>query len=230
MQNKEASISGSHKVTSIHSILRTFLHPFDVLLAGLFTHSRSLMHEPLRSASCKAQAHVVLLCIMKNSSTTIVTLAVTSLCDDGATLLQVRVQAGATVQEVVEALRPHGLTLQNFASVREQQIGGFIQVSAHGTGSALPPVDEQVVSLRLVSSGSGFPVDVVKGKDAVFDWVKVGLGSMGVVTEVTLQCVDAHKLIEKTFVATRDEVRRSHKTCVQFSSDVASCTVNEAQP
>lgn len=41
---------------------------------------------------------------------------------------RVRVQAGARVEQVVEALRPHNLTLQNYASVREQQIGGFIQV------------------------------------------------------------------------------------------------------
>lgn len=40
---------------------------------------------------------------------------------------RVRVQAGARVQDVVEALRPHGLTLQNYASIREQQIGGFTQ-------------------------------------------------------------------------------------------------------
>ena len=41
---------------------------------------------------------------------------------------RVTVQAGARVQEVVEALRPHGLTLQNFASIREQSIGGYTQV------------------------------------------------------------------------------------------------------
>lgn len=41
---------------------------------------------------------------------------------------QVTVQAGARVQEVVEALRPHNLTLQNYASIREQSIGGFTQV------------------------------------------------------------------------------------------------------
>ena len=39
-------------------------------------------------------------------------------------------QAGARVQEVVEKLRPHGLTLQNFASIREQTLGGFIQVNS----------------------------------------------------------------------------------------------------
>ena len=120
-------------------------------------------------------------------------------------------QAGAKVQDVVEALRPHGLTLQNYASVREQQIGGFTQMSAHGTGAALPPVDEQLVGLRVVSPGSGSAVSMEKGKDAAFDWVKVGLGAMGVVTEVTLQCVDAHKLLEKTFVVTRAEVRQNHK-------------------
>ena len=41
---------------------------------------------------------------------------------------QVTVQAGARVSDVVEALRWYGLTLQNYASIAEQQIGGFLQV------------------------------------------------------------------------------------------------------
>lgn len=43
---------------------------------------------------------------------------------------QVTVQAGCRVQQLVDALAPHGLTLQNFASIREQQIGGFMQVGS----------------------------------------------------------------------------------------------------
>lgn len=66
-------------------------------------------------------------------------------------LLQVRVEAGCRVQQVADALKPYGLSLQNYASIREQQIGGFTQVSAHGTGAGIPPVDEQVVSLKLVT-------------------------------------------------------------------------------
>ena len=42
--------------------------------------------------------------------------------------MQVTVQAGARIQDVVDQLRPHGLTLQNFASIREQSVGGFTQV------------------------------------------------------------------------------------------------------
>ena len=42
--------------------------------------------------------------------------------------VQVRVEAGCRVQQVADALRPHGLTLQNYASIREQHIAGFTQV------------------------------------------------------------------------------------------------------
>ena len=68
---------------------------------------------------------------------------------------QATVQAGARVSEVVEELRPHGLTLQNYASIAEQQIGGFLQVGAHGTGAAVPPVDEQVVRMVLHTPALG---------------------------------------------------------------------------
>jgi FAD/FMN-containing dehydrogenase len=68
--------------------------------------------------------------------------------------LQVTVEAGARVQQVVDALRPHGLTLPNYASIAEQQIGGFVSVGAHGTGAQLPTVDEQVVRMKIVSRQS----------------------------------------------------------------------------
>ncbi|GBF99677.1 L-galactono-1,4-lactone dehydrogenase [Raphidocelis subcapitata] len=123
---------------------------------------------------------------------------------------QVRVQAGARVQSVADALKPHGLTLANFASIREQQIGGFTQVSAHGTGAGIPPVDEQVVSLRLVTPGKGV-LDLSADNDpALFRLARVSLGLLGVVTEVTLQAVPLARLVEKTFTATREEVAKNH--------------------
>lgn len=46
-------------------------------------------------------------------------------------------QAGARVQQVVDALAPHGMTLQNYASISEQQLGGFLQVCTTITPYAL---------------------------------------------------------------------------------------------
>lgn len=42
---------------------------------------------------------------------------------------RVRVQAGIRVQQLVDGIKQYGLTLQNFASIREQQIGGIVQAS-----------------------------------------------------------------------------------------------------
>ena len=55
-----------------------------------------------------------------------------------------RVARALSLGQVLEALRPHGLTLPNLASIAQQQIGGFVQVGAHGTGARVPPCDEQV--------------------------------------------------------------------------------------
>ncbi|KAG0586730.1 hypothetical protein KC19_2G113000 [Ceratodon purpureus] len=127
---------------------------------------------------------------------------------------RVRVQAGARVAEVVESLRPHGLTLQNYASIREQQIGGFIQVGAHGTGAKLPSVDEQVVSLKLVTPGRG-TLDLSPEDGELFYLARCGLGALGVVAEVELQCVEAHRLLEKTTVTNMKQVKRNHKKWLQ---------------
>lgn len=123
----------------------------------------------------------------------------------------VRLQPGVTVSNLVDYLRPYGLTLQNFASIREQQIGGFTQVGAHGTGARLPPVDEQVVSLKLVTPAKG-TIDLSAEKDPeLFYLSRCGLGGLGIVAELTLQCVPRHRLVEHTFVSNIKGVRKNHK-------------------
>lgn len=42
----------------------------------------------------------------------------------------VRVEAGMRVQQLVDGIKEYGITLQNFASIREQQIGGIVQVGS----------------------------------------------------------------------------------------------------
>ncbi|CAI5950815.1 unnamed protein product [Closterium sp. NIES-65] len=158
---------------------------------------------------------------------------------------RVRVQAGARVEQVVEALRPYGLTLQNYASVREQQIGGFIQVGAHGTGAAIPPVDEQVLGIHLVGAhGTGAAIPPVDEQVLAIKLVTPGKGTLHltpeadpdlfylarwkhvqgvvgkVVGEVELQAVPAHRLREETFVTTKEEIKRHHGQWLRDSQHV----------
>lgn len=43
-------------------------------------------------------------------------------------------QAGCRIQQVADHLKPYGLTLENYASIREQQVGGFAQVGVGWSG------------------------------------------------------------------------------------------------
>ena len=133
---------------------------------------------------------------------------------------QVTVEAGARVHQVVEALRPHALTLQNYASIAEQQIGGFVQVGAHGTGARLPTVDEMVVRMKLITPARGTIELSATQEPELFALAKVGLGALGVVSEVTLQCVPAHTLLEHTFVRSAAEVRRQHDETLRSNQHV----------
>lgn len=106
-------------------------------------------------------------------------------------------------------------------------------MGAHGTGAAIPPVDEFCTSLKLLTTHMGTltlsstPISAVSDQistpstcynNTLFDLVKVGLGSLGIVTEVTLKCIPAHTLVEHTFLLTRKQARdqingllKSHK-------------------
>ncbi|GFR43860.1 hypothetical protein Agub_g4987, partial [Astrephomene gubernaculifera] len=134
--------------------------------------------------------------------------------------MQVTVQAGCRVQQVADALAPHGLTLQNYASIREQQIGGITQVGAHGTGPRLPPVDEQVVAMRLATPGLGTIALSEEEEPELFRLARVGLGSLGIMTQATLRVVPRHQLIERTFTASRAEVRRNHVKWLQENKHI----------
>ena len=122
--------------------------------------------------------------------------------------MTVTVEAGARVSTVLDALRPHGLTLPNLASIAEQQVGGFVSAGAHGTGALIPPVDEFVTSLTLVTPSR---LGVVKMTEAshgeVFRLARLGLGGLGILSEVTMRVIPAHRLVEQTSVITRAEAK-----------------------
>ncbi|KAL9180161.1 hypothetical protein ACHAXT_008131 [Thalassiosira profunda] len=130
--------------------------------------------------------------------------------------MTVTVEAGARVSQVLDALRPHGLTLPNLASIAEQQIGGFVSVGAHGTGAAIPPCDEFVVGLTLATPS---PFGVVKMTEEshgpLFRLARLGLGGLGILSEVTLKVIPAHRLVEQTIVLSRSDAKEQLPTLLK---------------
>ena len=85
------------------------------------------------------------------------------------------------------------------------------QVGAHGTGATLPPVDEQVISMKLVTPAKG-TIELSREKDPeLFYLARCGLGGLGVIAEVTLQSVERQRpqLVEHIFISNADEVKKT---------------------
>eukprot|EP01062_Namystynia_karyoxenos_P027557 TRINITY_DN2110_c5_g1_i1.p1 TRINITY_DN2110_c5_g1~~TRINITY_DN2110_c5_g1_i1.p1 ORF type:complete len:570 (+),score=144.40 TRINITY_DN2110_c5_g1_i1:80-1789(+) len=124
--------------------------------------------------------------------------------------MEVTCQAGCTVRQLLDALGEHGMTMQNFSSIMDMSIAGWTQVAAHGTGAAIPTVEQQIVEMRLATPAAGELTLSETSHPELFRFARVGLGSLGVVTQVTLRCVPKFRLRETTVVEPRAEVRRKH--------------------
>jgi FAD-linked oxidoreductase len=104
---------------------------------------------------------------------------------------RVRVEAGITLGELSRGLLERGLALPNLGDIDAQTLAGALATATHGTGVRLPNLSAQVEAMELVlADGTHREID---GGDALRA-ARVGLGSLGVVTAVTLRCVPAFRL------------------------------------
>lgn len=107
---------------------------------------------------------------------------------------QVTVQAGVRLHRLNEELDARDLALPNLGDIDQQSIAGAISTGTHGTGRAFYGIASQVAAMRLVT-GDGTILDCSPEENAeVFHAARVGLGALGVVSTVTLQCVPAFRL------------------------------------
>ncbi|MDF0529921.1 D-arabinono-1,4-lactone oxidase [Tsukamurella sp. 8F] len=121
-----------------------------------------------------------------------------------ASARRVTLRAGTFLHEIPALLEPHGLAMPNLGDIDRQTLAGAISTGTHGTGTAFGGIATQVVGATLVD-GTG-QVRVVSEDDPHLRGVAVGLGALGVLVEVTLQCVEAFVLEAVESPAPLDEV------------------------
>ncbi len=122
---------------------------------------------------------------------------------------QVTVQAGVTLSRLNEELDARGLAIENLGDIAYQTIAGAISTATHGTGRQLRGLAAQVAGLRLIT-GDGATIDCSpEAEPEVFQAARVGLGALGVISTVTLQCVPAFNLRAVEMPMRVDEVLES---------------------
>ena len=109
---------------------------------------------------------------------------------------RVVVEAGIRIGALNMALAERGLALSNVGSIDEQSIAGAISTATHGSGRNHGVLSTQVVGLRLLTMDGVVHTLSAQSQPALFDAARVGLGCLGIITAVTLQCVPAFRLEE----------------------------------
>ena len=106
---------------------------------------------------------------------------------------QVRVLGGTRLSELNPLLEVYGLALPNLGDIDRQTVTGALATGTHGTGNRLPGLACQVVAISLVlADGTSLWCSRSESPE-VFAAATVGLGALGVITEVSLQCVPAFR-------------------------------------
>jgi FAD-linked oxidoreductase len=106
----------------------------------------------------------------------------------------VTVAGGTPLYRLNELLAGEGLAMSNLGDIDRQTISGAVSTGTHGTGARLGGLATQIRGVELVT-GDGSVISCSADDDAdVFAAARVGLGALGVVTAVTLQCEPAFLL------------------------------------
>ncbi|MFJ8433991.1 D-arabinono-1,4-lactone oxidase [Kitasatospora sp. NPDC094019] len=112
---------------------------------------------------------------------------------DAATGL-VTVGAGMPLRELNPLLARHGLAMEILGDIDRQTISGAISTGTHGSSTRFGGIATQVRALELVLADGTVTRCSPTERPDLFAAARVGLGALGIITEVTLQCVPLYAL------------------------------------
>ena len=107
---------------------------------------------------------------------------------------RVTLAAGTPLHRLPHLLAPYGLALPNMGDIDRQTIAGATSTGTHGTGLGFGGLATQVVGVKLVTgTGDLLTVSDMERPD-LLPAVRLGLGALGVLVELTLQLVPRYVL------------------------------------
>jgi L-gulonolactone oxidase len=118
----------------------------------------------------------------------------------------VTVGAGMPLWKLNPLLAEHGLAMEILGDIDRQTISGAIATGTHGSSVRFGGIATQVRALQLVLADGSVVRCSATERPELFAAARVGLGALGVVTEVTLQCVPLFALHARDSAAPVAEV------------------------
>ena len=103
----------------------------------------------------------------------------------------VRVAAGVRYGELALAAAEHGLALPNMGSLPHISVGGASATGTHGSGDNHRSLASAVRAIELVTASGDLISLSREGDPEIFDGAVLALGTLGIVTHLTLDLVPA---------------------------------------
>lgn len=118
---------------------------------------------------------------------------------------EVTAGAGTRLAALGDELWENDLGMINMPDINTQALAGAIATSTHGTGQQFGSLSSYVTGLTLATANG----DVIKcSKDEnkdIFDAARCNVGSLGIITDVTMQMRDTYYLKERSEMLPLDE-------------------------
>ena len=104
---------------------------------------------------------------------------------------RVTLLAGTRLHRIPRLLAPYGLAMENLGDIDRQSISGAISTGTHGTGAGYGGLATQVVGVTMITAAGEFLRIDEHQNSELLPAAALGLGALGILVEVTLQCVPA---------------------------------------
>lgn len=111
----------------------------------------------------------------------------------------VSVPAATTYAELAAVLNDQGLALHNLASLPHISVAGAVATGTHGSGDTYGNLATAVAGLQLLTA-EGEVLFAARGEES-FDGLVVGLGALGIVTQLVLETEPFYTVRQRVYEA-----------------------------
>lgn len=120
--------------------------------------------------------------------------------------MQATFQAGTRMHAMGPLLQSIGQAMQNMPDMDYPAIGGAIATSVHATGNEFGSMSSTVTEMKIATvSGDLIECSAIKNPQ-IFQAARASIGSLGIVTEITLQNQKSYNLTEINKIENTEEV------------------------
>ncbi len=103
---------------------------------------------------------------------------------------RITIQSGAKLVDLIEAVENENWCIPCLPDINTVTVGGAIATGTHGTSGKL--LSEYIFSCKLIKADG--EIESIESNSDLLNAVRVSLGTLGIITEITFQCEDIYYL------------------------------------